>query len=79
MSITTIPQFPETGGVGIDQVLPFLSIKRTALYDWMSKGLFPRPRKLGRRSVWLAEEVRQWLKDQPVADIGTAGLRHICK
>lgn len=80
MSITIIPEFPQSGGVVIEQVLSFLCIKRTTLYDWMAKGVFPRPRKLGRRSVWLAEEVREWLRSQPVAVIGNqGGIRHTCK
>lgn len=79
---TVIPPLPESGAVTIDQVMAHIQIKKTALYDWMAKGKydFPRPRKLGSRSVWLAEEIHEWLKAQPVAKIGNqGGIRHTCK
>lgn len=79
MTIQSIPPFPESGGVTIDQVLPYLKIKRSALYEWMKKGVFPRPRKLGSRSVWLAEEVREWFHSQPTAELGNGIVRHICR
>lgn len=41
---------------------------RSSLYDDMERGAFPRPVKLGPRSVaWLESEVRDWL-DARVAE-----------
>lgn len=34
-----------------------LPIGNTAFYDLIQQGRFPRPRKIGRRSVWVAGEV----------------------
>jgi prophage regulatory protein len=38
-------------------------LSRSAIYDMVAKGRFPRPIPLGRRAVgWLAGEVDDWLK-----------------
>jgi prophage regulatory protein len=37
-------------------------LTRSALYDLISKGLFPRPIRLGLRSVgWIESEVDEWI------------------
>lgn len=70
-------QLPAEGAVRIEQVLAHIGIKRTALYDRIAKGHFPRPRKIGNRSVWLADEIRNWLNEQPVAEIGQGRIYRI--
>ncbi len=38
------------------------------LYAMMSRGEFPRPRKISARSVgWLLSDVLQWVASRPVA------------
>ncbi|MCU1248696.1 MAG: AlpA family transcriptional regulator [Edaphobacter sp.] len=38
-------------------------ISRSRLYVWMAEGKFPRPIRLGERSVgWLENEVEDWLR-----------------
>ena len=40
-------------------------LPRSTLYLYMSKGLFPKPIKLGIKSVgWIQEEVDQWLRQK---------------
>ncbi len=40
-------------------------LPRSTLYLYMSKGLFPKTRKLGIKSVgWIQEEVDQWLRQK---------------
>nr|WP_284465595.1 AlpA family transcriptional regulator [Diaphorobacter nitroreducens] len=40
-------------------------LPRSTLYLYMSKGLFPKPIKLGARSVgWVQDEVNQWLRQK---------------
>ncbi len=40
-------------------------LPRSTLYLYMSKGLFPKPIKLGVKSVgWIQEEVDQWLRQK---------------
>jgi prophage regulatory protein len=37
-------------------------LKRSALYEFMGQGRFPRPIKLGSRAIgWLAADVQDWI------------------
>ncbi|WP_417464319.1 helix-turn-helix transcriptional regulator [Kordiimonas sp.] len=38
--------------------------KKSCLYDWIQRGLFPAPIKIGRSSVWDADDVDNWITDQ---------------
>jgi prophage regulatory protein len=38
-----------------------LSIARPTIYELMRKHSFPRPVKLGSRSLWLEDEVNAWV------------------
>lgn len=51
--------FPQKGLVNIEQVMGFLTIKRTAWYSGIQKGYFPKPIKIGGKSRWRAEEIRK--------------------
>lgn len=45
------------------QVESVTGLPRSSLYEMMAKGLFPRPIRLGARSVgWLESEVAEWVK-----------------
>ena len=51
-----------------DQVLHICAISRSALYDMISKGMFPEPVRIGRRAVaWREYEVVAWIKSRPPA------------
>jgi len=40
-------------------------LSRSSIYEKMDKGIFPRPIKLGKRSVgWLQHEVAEWVKNR---------------
>lgn len=54
----------------VTEVLRALKIKRTHLYNEMRDGRFPKPNKIGRRSLWLADDVYKWMNGQ--AGIETA-------
>jgi prophage regulatory protein len=50
-------------------------LKRSTIYDKMEKNSFPKPVKLGPRSVgWLEHEIQGWLSDR-IAE-GRGGLSH---
>jgi prophage regulatory protein len=39
--------------------------KRSTLYDWMRKGDFPKPIKVGERTVaWIEQEVDAWINQR---------------
>ena len=53
------PALPTEGFARLPQVLAFYGIKKTAFYNGIAAGRFPKPVKLGQRiSVWRVEEIR---------------------
>ncbi len=51
---------PEEGFVRMPTVLKVLGISRTALYNGIARGDYPKPMRLGpRMSVWKVEEIRK--------------------
>ena len=51
---------------GLKTVVAKTGLSRSTLYAYVSIGLFPRQRRLGRRRVaWLASEVRAWIASRP--------------
>lgn len=54
------------------EVLHLTGLATSTLYSYMSAGRFPRPVKVGARSVaWPEEAVLDWIASRPVADIRT--------
>jgi len=50
---------PEVGFLRLSQVLQFLPISRTAFYNGVREGRYPKPVKLSERtSAWKVEEIR---------------------
>jgi prophage regulatory protein len=46
----------------LDAVLKRTAAKRSTVYDWIAKGRFPRPVRIGpRRVAWRAREIDQWI------------------
>ena len=62
---TSIP----AGLLNIDEVQAVMGVSRATVYEWMAVRGFPRPRKLGRCNRWPADEVEEWYKAQPLADV----------
>lgn len=45
-----------------------LNVSDAQLDRMVAEGLFPRPRKIGRRAVrWLGRDIRQWMEALPIA------------
>jgi predicted DNA-binding transcriptional regulator AlpA len=49
----------------LSDVLKIIPVCRASWYVGIAKGRFPRPVKLGRTSVWRAEEIRQVIEQAP--------------
>lgn len=46
----------------------FTGLKRSAIYDGIAKGTFPRPVKLGPKAVgWRESAIREWLAERATA------------
>lgn len=44
-------------------------LSRSSIYRQMDEGSFPRPRRIGRKSVaWLASEIDAWKASRPIAE-----------
>lgn len=57
-----MPTTPEN--FDIHDVVACLRISRASVYRAINRAAFPRPLKIGRRSIWRAEDVRRWLEYQ---------------
>ena len=50
------------------EVLALLNVRgRATLYRLVTKGDFPKPIKIGRRSLWLRREVLAWIEERAAA------------
>lgn len=57
--------------IRLNPVLQRTGIGRSTLYDYMSRGLFPKSIKLGRRSVaWSEESIDAWIEQRIAASQG---------
>jgi len=54
--------------VDVKMAAAIFSISRSTFLERVSRGDLPKPRKLGARSVWLVEELRQAARELPLAD-----------
>lgn len=46
-------------------VLDIIGVSRSALYEWMNAGWFPRPIRVGPRTVrWRSEDIEAWLAER---------------
>ena len=44
------------------ETLIMAQISRTALHRKTKTGTFPRPIKIGKKCVWIEDEIKQWMK-----------------
>jgi len=55
---------PEIGFLRLPQVLTFIPISKTALYDGIAEGRYPAPIKLGKRSsAWKVDDIRKLIEE----------------
>lgn len=48
----------------LPKVIAKTSVSKTTLYGQIKANAFPRPVKIGRKSVWVEDEIDAWLKTQ---------------
>lgn len=63
---------PETQGLRKASVAVRLACSPNHIDRMVSQGRFPAPRKAGRISYWLEDEVDTWLRGQPVKRVAVA-------
>lgn len=59
MSTQSSPTLPATGFLRLNQVLQFIPFKKTRWYAGIQAGEFPKPIKVGRASLYKAEDIRR--------------------
>jgi prophage regulatory protein len=47
--------------IRLPELISHVALKKPTIYKLIKKGLFPKPIKLGRSSLWSAEEVNSFL------------------
>ncbi|OJX78543.1 AlpA family transcriptional regulator [Magnetospirillum sp. 64-120] len=50
--------------IKIEDVETMVSLKKSAIYDWIKAGSFPRQYKLGKASRWKESEIVDWMNAQ---------------
>ena len=55
------------------QVLARIPITGPTLWHWSRTGKFPAPRFIGSRTVWIADEVDEWMRSRPRRNYKTVG------
>jgi len=60
----TITTLPETGFVRLSQVLKFIPVSKTAFYNGIREGRYPKPIKLSERSsAWTVQSIRKLIAE----------------
>ncbi len=60
----------------LPEVMPQVGLKRSAIYDKIKNGEFPKPISLGPRAVaWIADEIDQWVDARIEASRNAVGGR----
>ncbi len=71
----TKPLLGITRMVSARQIQDALGVGKTTLYRWIRQGEFPPPRRIGGTSRWPLDELNQWLRERPPADLSTLDER----
>ncbi len=51
--------------LNIGQVLQRVPAGRSTIYRWANEGVFPKPKKFGRRKAgWLESEIADWINKE---------------
>ena len=70
----TLPQVPPPARLlRLPEVIDRVGLRRSAIYQRMSEGRFPKSRSLGPKcTVWVEEEIDAWIRsiaDKPHRDV----------
>lgn len=53
---------PDKSLCSLIEILPYLPIKRSTVWRWVSMNKFPTPVRIGRLTRWRTEDVKNWLQ-----------------
>lgn len=56
--------------IRLPEVMQKTGASKANIYRWIKKNNFPKPLKIGLRSVgWLDQEINGWIESRPRADL----------
>jgi len=58
----TKEQIPSKRIIRLPAAIELVGLGRTAIYDRIKEGSFPKPVKLGRASGWVESEIQAWIE-----------------
>jgi prophage regulatory protein len=58
----TLDPSPGITALTLPQVCAKTALCRSFVFELIARGDFPRPAKVGRRSIWSSDEVNAWLE-----------------
>lgn len=65
-----VPQRPPIRFLRLQEVQLRVGLKRSAIYQRMSEGRFPKSRSLGARcTVWIESEIENWMASFASTDV----------
>lgn len=50
--------------IRLPRVIEMVGLGKTAIYDHIKNGDFPKPAKFGRASVWSEQEISDWIQSR---------------
>ncbi len=50
--------------IRLPDVIKRVGLGKTAIYDHIKNGDFPKPAKFGRASVWSEQEINDWIESR---------------
>ena len=50
--------------IRLRDVIEITTLRKTKIYDYIKKGIFPKQTKIGGSSVWSYNEVQDWIAQQ---------------
>jgi prophage regulatory protein len=60
----TVIQFDDAA-LDMNGVCAATTCSKPYIYKMVKAGIFPQPKKIGRKSVWMKSSVISWLEEQP--------------
>ncbi|OAV34499.1 hypothetical protein AO364_1884 [Moraxella catarrhalis] len=65
MTLHNPTTLPHDGMSRLSQILPFLPIGKSTVWNWVKQGKFPQPIKLSPTiTVWRNQDIHAWLQAQ---------------
>jgi len=54
---------PEDGLLQLKDVLQFIKVGKSTWWNWVHKGIAPKPKKVGSMTLWRASDIRLFIAE----------------